>query len=140
MKLGRDTKEMPIYALVVAKGGVKVPESTVAGDQRQVQMGRGRIIAKGITAEMLALQLSRQIGRTVLDKTGLAKTYDFSLEWTPQMDGLAFASPKEGEVQPPDSGVTLFTALQEQLGLKLESTKGPVDVFVVEHVEKPTEN
>ncbi|HLW77229.1 MAG TPA: TIGR03435 family protein [Bryobacteraceae bacterium] len=140
LKLGRETKDMPIYALVLGKGGVKMPESTVERDQQQIQMGRGRIIGKGMTTGMLAVQLSRPLGRTVLDKTGLTKNYDFTLEWTPDLEGQAVEGSKENAPTAPDTGISVFTAVQEQLGLKLEATKGPVDVLIVEHVGKPSEN
>ena len=69
------------------------------------------------------------LGRVVVDKTGLTGKYDVELKWTPdEQQGTA------------DAGPTLFTAIQEQLGLKLEPAKGPVDSFVVDQVEKPTEN
>jgi uncharacterized protein (TIGR03435 family) len=85
-----------------------------------------------------AVQLSQQLGRTVLNQTGLTANYDFTLNWTPDTP----AGP-DGPKDPPGAdpnGPTLFTALQETLGLKLESTKGPVEVLVIASVEKPVEN
>jgi uncharacterized protein (TIGR03435 family) len=91
--------------------------------------------------------LSHQLGRTVLDKTGLKGNYDFTLEWTPDQSQPAMLMGPEGgkpgtdNAPPPESsGPSLFTAIQEQLGLKLESTKGPVEILVIDHVEKPSEN
>ncbi len=74
-----------------------------------------------------------------MDKTGIIGSYDFTLEWTPEGQPLG---PKDGDAPPSveASGPTIFTALQEQLGLKLESTKGPVEVLVIGRVEKPTGN
>jgi bla regulator protein BlaR1 len=142
LKLNRETKEMPIYALVAAKAGSKLKESTKGEDERGMRMGRGRVEAQSAPIAMLAIQLSQQLGRLVLDKTGLTGNYDFKLEWTPDL-GQQQPGAKEiagTETAPPDSGPTIFTALQEQLGLKLESTKGPVEMLVIDRVEKPTEN
>jgi len=141
LQLAGEAKEMPIYALVVAKNGAKLKESTVGVDGRRMQTGRGRIEVQGIDMASLANTLSQQVGRKVLDKTGLTGNYDFKLEWTPEFGQPQ--GPKDGaaESAPVDSaGPSLFTAMQEQLGLKLESTKGPVEVLVIDRVEKPTEN
>lgn len=73
----------------------------------------------------------------MLDKTGLAGFYDFTLEFAPDLSGL---TTPDGSAPPQFDGPTIFTALREQLGLKLESTKAPVEVFVIDRVEKPTEN
>ena len=83
---------------------------------------------------MTALSMQPEIGgRLVVDKTGLTGKYDFTLKWTPDMGQGA---------DPPstDAGPTLFTALQDELGLKLQPTKAPVDVIVIDHVEMPTPN
>ena len=86
-----------------------------------------------------------RLGRTVIDKTGLKGEYDFKLKWTPEPgeEGLESLGlpPVPPSPQPADTnGPSIFTAVQEQLGLKLESTKGPVDVLVIDHAEKPSEN
>jgi len=138
LKLAQETRELPIYHLVVVKGGSKLKESTIDEDHRSMQTGRGRIIFKGADMASLAVQLSQQLGRTVLDQTGLTANYDFTLNWTPDTP----AGP-DGPKDPPGAdpnGPTLFTALQETLGLKLESAKGPVEVLVIASVEKPVEN
>ena len=108
--------------------------------------GRGNLTVAYCGLDMFSTVLSRIVGRIVLDKTGLAGKYDFKLQWTPDesqgppipggpSNGLNGATP------PPEStGPSLFTAIQEQLGLKLQSEKAPVDVLVIEHVEKPSEN
>jgi len=95
----------------------------------------------------LVRQLSLPLGRTVLDKTGLTGDYDFNLQWTPDENQLSMLEGTEGGQQgtgnapPPDStGPSIFTAIQEQLGLKLESQKGPGQVLVIDHVEEPSEN
>ena len=86
--------------------------------------------------------LTQQLGRTVVDKTGLKGNYNFTLNWTPDDSELPeFKEPAGGQGSPLDSSVpSIFTAIQEQLGLKLESQKGPVEILVIDHVEKPSEN
>ena len=90
--------------------------------------------------------LSQQLGRTVVDKTGLTGHYDFTLQWTPdESQGPMFKGAEGGQAPasapPPDSsGPSIFTALQEQLGLKLESQKGAVEILVIDHVERPSGN
>jgi uncharacterized protein (TIGR03435 family) len=164
LSLRHETKEMPVYALVVAKDGPKLHENKEAEKAREeaksdavkpgsanapgakgqfMRMGRGLLSAQGAPLNTLADSLSRLLGRVVLDKTGLTGLYDFELKWTPdESQAQMFKGPDGGDSAPPPdaSGPTIFTALQEQLGLKLESQKGPVEVFVIDHVEKPTEN
>ena len=93
----------------------------------------------------LAHALSGTLGRTVVDKTGLTGAYDFSLNWTPDqsmrspLGGRGGGAP-EGDAAADATGPSLFTAVQEQLGLKLEPQKGAVDVIVIDHIDPPTEN
>jgi uncharacterized protein (TIGR03435 family) len=85
--------------------------------------------------------LQTLLGQVVEDKTGLVASYNFKLTWTP--DEAQAGRPGTGTVPgdaPNESGPSIFTALQEQLGLKLESTKGPVEVLVIDHAERPSEN
>ncbi len=169
LKLHPETKELPVYALVIAKNGPKLQESKIepagsepppnpAGSKGSVprfkgqgmRMGRGELSGQSAPISILADTLSNQIGRTVIDKTGLKGRYDFTLKWTPdETQGQMFKGPGDGgEGRPPSdaaptpdaSGPSVFTAIQEQLGLKLESQKGPVQVLVIDQVEKPTEN
>jgi uncharacterized protein (TIGR03435 family) len=84
----------------------------------------------------LAKNLSPRVGRVVVDQTGLVGDFDLDMEWTP---GSGIVGSATGEPAT-DAGPSLFTALQEQLGLKLQATKAPVEVLVIDHVEKPTEN
>jgi uncharacterized protein (TIGR03435 family) len=81
---------------------------------------------------LIAASVSSEVHRMVVDRTGLTGTFDIDLHWLPD-NPVASAAPG-------DEAVSIFTALQEQLGLKLESTTGPVDVLVIDHVERPTEN
>jgi uncharacterized protein (TIGR03435 family) len=149
----RETKELPTYALVVAKGGpkLKIAEVMAAGGEGgsggggrggQIRiMGRGRFDASGVPVSALANHLSQVLGRSVIDKTELTGDYDFKLEWTPdERQGGMMKGPGGESAAPSDNpGASIFTALQE-FGLKLESTKGPVDIFVIERAEKASEN
>ena len=108
-----------------------------------MRMGRGSLQASAVEMPFFVQVLSQQLGRNVTDTTGLKGLYDIKLEWTP--DPLPTgALPGAGgpEAAPPidPNGPSIFTAIQEQLGLKLESTKGPVDVIVIDSVQKPSEN
>jgi uncharacterized protein (TIGR03435 family) len=147
-KVHRESKELSLYALVIAKGGFKLkdadPNNTYpngikgpdGGTRSGMMMMRSdSITGRGITIAALASQLSWQVHRIVKDKTELKGRYDVSLQLTP--DDIADAGKDvAGESAKP----SLFTALQEQLGLKLEPTKGPVDTVVVDHVQMPSEN
>jgi uncharacterized protein (TIGR03435 family) len=133
-----ETRELPVYALVVVKSGPKLQSAKDPASESS-SSGTGRLKAGGITTEELAKMmtsvLSDELGRVVLDKTGLTGKYDLTLKWTPDMGPQPMLN---GE--PDTSAPSLFTAIQEQLGLKLESTKGPVPVLVVDHAEMPSEN
>jgi uncharacterized protein (TIGR03435 family) len=147
LEFHRETKELPTYALVVGKGGSKLKKSEIedGGSDRpgrggMMRMGRGQINAQGIPMAGLANQLSQQLGRSVIDKTELTGDYDIKLEWTPDAnEGGAFRGAEAHEEARPE-GPSLYTALQEQLGLKLESSKGMVEILTVDKAEKPSEN
>jgi uncharacterized protein (TIGR03435 family) len=162
LKLTHGTKDMPAYALVVAKSGPKL-QAAKPGDTQpdapsgpgghphgpMMRMGRGEINGQGVPLAFLANVLSQQLGRQVLDQTGLKGNYDLMLKWTPEQgEGMMMAGPGPGGGGPPPdgapppeaSGPSVFTALQEQLGLKLEPTKAPADVLTIDHVERPSEN
>jgi uncharacterized protein (TIGR03435 family) len=135
-----ETRKEPVYALVVAKGGPKLAEHKDADGKRQGirSSKRGQFNGTNVPVHFLATLLSNQLGRPVLDQTGLAGKYDFKLEWTP--DPLEITVPPGIDPGPPPdlNGPTLFTAVQEQLGLRLESPKGPV--IVVDRAEIASEN
>jgi bla regulator protein blaR1 len=142
LKVHRETKEMPIYAMVVAKDG---PKLTAADPS--VHGGRtppGAWDLKNVNTADLAKHLSEQLWRTVIDRTGLSGNYDIRLEWTPERgEGgpEAFGLPPAPEgAGSPSTGPSIFTAIQEQLGLKLESTKGPVEIVVIDRAEKASAN
>ena len=144
LALHRETKEQQVYALVVAKGGPKVQESEEAGGR--MRMGRGLLNSQGVDLGFLAITLSNQLGRTVIDKTGLTGKYDYELKWTPdpgQPAAVPLSPPPPGlELPPPPdpNGPSIFTAVQEQLGLRLESQRAPVETLVIDRVERPSEN
>lgn len=159
LTLHKESKDAPIYALVVAKNGPKIkelpPEEKPLPDPSDppekpdmkrpgrggMRMGRGELNGQGIKLSFLAEALSNQVGRTVIDKTGLKGDYSFELKWTPdESQSAAFKGP--GDAPPPAdaNGPSIFTAIQEQLGLKLDSQKGPVDLLVIDHAEKASEN
>ena len=140
-----ETKELPVYALVVAKGGPRLTKSKDADGGTSVSSGSGggtSMTARGITmarlAQTLTQSLSRDLGRIVIDKTGLEGAYDLALQWTPEDRSAATTNTANDNTSA--QGASIFTALQEQLGLKLESTKGPVEILVIDHVEQPSEN
>jgi uncharacterized protein (TIGR03435 family) len=138
----RDSKELPIYALVVGKSGPKLKESDPNERGPMMRMGRGQLTGTKVPMAFLAKHLSRQLRRTVLDKTGLSGGYNFTLEWTPEPGQMMGPGEPGPEAAPPSesSGPSIFTALQEQLGLKLESQRGPVEILIIDGVEKPSEN
>jgi uncharacterized protein (TIGR03435 family) len=126
----RETRPTPIYALVVAKGGPKMKVSQEETMSRR-NPRRGHYEAKKITIALLATYFhsSGWTDRPVIDKTGLTDFYDLVLDWTPD------------DVKSDDlSAPSLFTAVQEQLGLKLEAQTAPREVLVIDHVEKPEGN
>ena len=144
LKAHFETREMPIFALVVAKGGLKMheakPGDTYASGLKRSDgkpfgagvfsiSGNGTVTAQGMSLDTLALNLPGMTGHLVENRTGLTGLYDFTFRYS-------VADPP-----PPDSNLpSLYTALEEQLGLKLEPEKGPVKVLVIDHVERPTEN
>ena len=156
LTIHRETKELPIYSLVVAKGGSKLQEAKPGdsyanglkgpdgrpGGAHVMRMGRGELTAQGIGMNEIAHLLTPQTGRTVVDNTGLKGNYDFKLHWTPDQSTPALGGPGGGpdSSTSSESGPSLFTAIQEQLGLKLEPGKAPVEILVIDHVERPSEN
>ena len=143
LKVHAETKVLAVFELVVAKSGVKFSATPVAaaGEDKNAKfhdVGRGGIsinnshlTAHDIEMPRFANTLSYQVHRTVIDKTALAGKYDFTLEWTPDDRTAA-----DIDAAPP----SIFTALQEQMGLKLQAAKGPVETLVVDSVMPPTEN
>jgi bla regulator protein BlaR1 len=140
LALHRETKELSEYTLVVGKSGPKLQRSDK--DRGSISGGgKGRTIYQKVSMTMLAQNLSQRLGRTVTNGTGLKGDFDFTLEWTPgegeprkKVDGVEVPLPADA------TGPSVFTAVQEQLGLKLESMKGPVEILVIDRAEKPSGN
>jgi uncharacterized protein (TIGR03435 family) len=137
LKTHMETRTGSIYELVVAKGGPKLKPSADQDSHPNCSMGtnsngyNSKITAKCQPMASLAKVLSGQLHRSVIDKTALTGNYDLTLQWTP--DG----APASTEA---DSSPSIYTAVQEQLGLKLQSAKAPVEVLVVDHAATPSEN
>jgi len=154
LALHRENRDLPVYALVIAKSGPKLQEAKPGdtypnglkgrdgapiGHAGPMTWGSGRLIGQGIPISSMVPALSQQLGRIVQDRTGLTGKYDVKLKWAPD-------EPQRGQAGP-DSGLaaesptaSIFTAIQEQLGLKLESRKAPVEVLVIELAESPSAN
>jgi uncharacterized protein (TIGR03435 family) len=102
---------------------------------------QGNVSARDLTMERLARMLSSWANRFVLDRTALSGTFDFDLHWAPdQRPAVPFNNLPPSPVPVDPNGPSLFTALQEQLGLKLDSQRGPVEMLMIDHVERPTED
>jgi uncharacterized protein (TIGR03435 family) len=129
----QEIRQLPIYALTVAKGGPKFKPSTINGTTIDLGRSRMHIAGSDDTLAILARELAQILGRVVLNNTGMSGRYDLTLLWTPDD---APAPAVNGANAPPG----IFTAIQEQLGLKLESSKGPVKILVIDRVEPPSGN
>jgi uncharacterized protein (TIGR03435 family) len=142
----RESKELPVFFLVVAKNGPIVRESKPnesstseikgldgqplpkGANQMRMELGADgtiQLTALGASIKTLLGTLSGQLGRPVIDRTNLTGNYDISLKWAPEQDS---------------NGPSLQTAVQDQLGLKLESGKGPIEIIVIDHLERPSKN
>jgi uncharacterized protein (TIGR03435 family) len=128
LKLHRETRELPAFALQVAKGGPKLPPVS-SGPQKTIL---GDLEMPSMSLKQLGSMLEFELGRLIVDKTGLQGNFAIKLRWAPERAQTAGASDP--------TLPSLFTALQEQLGLKLESLKVPTEVFVIDSVERPSEN
>ena len=137
LKTHTESRILPVYELVVVKGG---PKFKLAEDQTKLGWGDTglyynrsdiKLEGRGLPMPHLAKTLADQVHRTVIDKTGLTGNYDLTLQWTP--DGAPASTDA-------DSTPDIYTAVQEQLGLKLQSAKAPVEVLVVDHAAMPSEN
>jgi uncharacterized protein (TIGR03435 family) len=162
-----ETKDLPIYALVLARsdgrfgkdlhrsetdcaavasaargrGPVPPPGPPQPGERMPcgIRIGPGTMTIGGVPLSQFANSLSMFVGRVVTDRTGLTGNFDINLTWTPDQGGPR--PPGAPDLPPVDpNGPSIFTALQEQLGLKLDSQRGPVSVLVIDRAEHPTEN
>ena len=141
-----EKRELSVYTISIGKNGpagIKMVKNTTNG-QRIGAQGLGRTVFSGITMSDFAAQLQlRVLDRPVIDRTGLADRYDFTLNWRPdefQFPRASAAQRAAAVAAGADALPDLFTAVQEQLGLKLDATKAPVDVLVIDKVSKPSEN
>jgi len=136
-----ENRILPAYDLVVDSGEHKLQE---VDGIRIMHMEPGQLISQGTPIDLFAAQLSMRLGRPVVDKTGLKGSYAFNLHWTPASDELERLKQGGEEQAVPQAAdpnsPSLFTALQEQLGLKLEPQTEPVQVLVIDHAETPSEN
>jgi uncharacterized protein (TIGR03435 family) len=136
LKVHPETRTLPMYELALAKGGSKLTTADPANPKGgSMNSNNQKLTVIGLPTSNLCDYLSSRLHRKVVDKTGLTGKYDFTLQWSPD-EAAGESATATGASQLP----SIFTALQEQLGLKLESTKGPVDVIVVDKVEMPSEN
>ncbi len=125
LEIHRETKDMPIYSLVVAKSGPKLVRTTAT--MQTWSKGNGSLVGTKVPMDMLAGDLlESQLRRVVVDRTAIPGEFDIKLKWTPDNAG--------------EAGVSLFTAIQEQMGLRLESAHGPVEMLVIDRAEKPAGN
>lgn len=165
LQVTRSTKEGNVLALVIAKGGPKLKQApppdpqagpaapsappapgqpfTARPGQTMMMMNNGLAVlaSNGVPISNLVNMLSLQLGQQVADQTGLKGTYQYTLQFTPQGGGLGGMPPPPGSDASSDNNTaSIFTALQEQLGLKLESTKGQIDTITIDRIEQPSEN
>lgn len=142
LQFHKEMRTLPAYELVVDKSGPKLTEnhSPEHFDIPVRGTGRGKLEATHCSMSYFSWLLSQRLDQPVINQTGLGQFYDFKLEWTPEPPPGLAARPDAEANLPPANGPDLFTALREQLGLKLESHKGPVEVMVIDHVERPSEN
>jgi uncharacterized protein (TIGR03435 family) len=164
LRAHRETRELPIYVLmlertdgkmgpglrasitdcanVAARGRLGPPPRSMAPGERPpcgMRMAPGQLIGGGVPISQLTLPLSQFAQRMVVDRTGLSGNFDIDLKWTPDALPQGPAPPGAPPLPSIDpNGPSLFTAVQEQLGLKLESARAPVEVLVIDHVERPT--
>jgi uncharacterized protein (TIGR03435 family) len=137
LEVHRETRELPEYALEVAKKGPKLIQDNASNSLNNartgIQQSCSQMIGTNTTMANLSLMLARQLDRPVLDRTGLTGKYNFQFTWTPDT-GPCSGSPESSNAP------SIFTALEETLGLRLDSIKGPVDSLIIDHAERPSEN
>jgi uncharacterized protein (TIGR03435 family) len=141
-----ETRRIPVYELAVDRKGSKLQRVTDGDSKPVVRVTPGSIQLTKATPATFASQLSYAVGRPVIDKTGLSGEFDFAIEWTPEAGedgGPTTAGLPPGTKEQPTSnpdGASIFTAIPEQLGLRLKSGRGPVEVVVIDAAQLPTAN
>ena len=145
LKVHRQTKQMPVFTLTLMKGGPRFTahkESAEGNDKPRLGIsigsGKGKLMATKTSMAGFSEPLGHQVDRIVIDRTGLKGDYDFTLEWSPENHEGSMLSAIEEKAGL--AGPNIFEALQDQLGLKLESAKGPVEIIVIDSAEKPSAN
>jgi uncharacterized protein (TIGR03435 family) len=158
LKVHRETRDLPVYALIPAKGGVKVAVAEGGPQTGAFPITEGWMQGRNATMQSFIQTLSQSVDRPILDKTEYTNSFDYRLTWTPDGPaadaggGAAGSCPARWEAlqqrfekqvgagPAPVNCPSMFTAIQEQMGLKLDPQKAPIEVLVIDHVEKPSEN
>ena len=145
LAMHREAREMPAYVLSVSKDGPKLTATTHPAGPQILMNGNGRM--RGMTFQaaptsFIARYLSTQLHRKVVDQTNLSGAFDCTLEWSPDMDRLAppGADGEPAAVSSDPGGPSIFTAIQKQLGLRLRMEKASVDVYIIDSVDRPSDN
>jgi uncharacterized protein (TIGR03435 family) len=128
LKVHREMRPVPVYALVIAKGGPKL-QGAKPGERRHIESYPGFMSGVNVPMSLFIDEYSGKVDRPVIDKTEFADGFDFTLRWTPDVPG--HADPSFGSI---------FTEIQAQLGLKFEPQRLPIEVLVIDHVEQPSAN
>jgi uncharacterized protein (TIGR03435 family) len=142
LKVHTESREAPTYALLAPKGDSKMKQNT-ADPRPRVDLGRGFLRGTAVPMGRLANLLGQMLDRPVSDKTGLTGNYDMYFEWTPEVgEGTSLFGPSHDAAAASDDNKSrsLFTALQEQLGLRLQGEKGQTEMIVIDQAEKASEN
>ena len=155
LKFHRQRRDSAVYALVVAKGGPKIkladdqqspsvdgPSLPGAGPNRgAMRIGAGSLIGNAVPLSLFSRLLSQRLDRTIIDQTNLAGRFNIQLQWAPGPGETPY-DPGGNSLPPPaeSSGPSVFAAIREQLGLELKSVRAPVEMFVIDHAEQPSEN
>lgn len=139
----KEQKELPLYSLSLARGGSKISKNDPKNaTQGIISRGPGSVLFNNVTMDDFARMLqSSAVDRPVLNQTGLQGKFDFSLVWTPDQGQAPVAVPNAlAGLEKTDAPPDIFTAMQQQLGLRLEAAKLPIEVFMVDKVERPSDN
>ena len=134
LQVHQETRESPVYDLVIAPGGEKIKAVSTQGG---VNVKEGTLVSTGMPMGLVASLLGTRLGRTVIDRTNLKGRYAIDLRWAPEPGELP-SNPGGTSPAPDLSGPSIFTAVQEQLGIKLVATKGPSGFLVIDRIEKPS--
>jgi bla regulator protein blaR1 len=134
LRIRRETREMPIFVLVAGKSGAKLKAAT--NSDHSYRIARGMIASANTGISTLAAVLSQQAGRPVVDKTGIPGSFEVRLLWADP----GASTPEEQKIAAVAQGRSLATALDEELGLRLEPQRGPVELLIVEHLNRPSPN